>query len=149
MENSRLPCYHYYRILWVLYPVPIRHYICSIAFHIYGKLDMLRCIVCLILLLSRNCCQFSPSCYHEIYFHCSCSQGKSIWRSKNSKDIFLDKHEAAIVTGHYCVAHNKFSDSVSFKKLLWKNRSSSSDSERFFITQYEFPYLRKPKTIRL
>ena len=149
MENSRLPCYHYYRILWVLYPVPIRHYICSISFHLYGKLDMLRCILCLILLLSCNYFQFSPSCYHEIRFHCSCSQGKSIWRSKNSKNIFLDKHDAAIGIGHHCVAHNKFSDTVSIEKLLWRNSSSFFDPERFSITQYEFLYLCQPQTIRL
>ena len=135
MENSHILCHHYNSVLWVLHPISSCHYICSISFHLHGMLDMLPCILCLILLPTRNRWQFSPSSHHEKYLYCSLFQGKKLRRKENSEDIFLVKHYDTIDNGHHCVADNQFSRAVGFEKLLW--RSSSP----FSIRKYEFHYL--------
>ena len=135
MENSHIPCNRYNSVLWVLHPISSCHYICSISFQSHGMLDMLSCIICLILLLSRDRCQFSSSSHHEIHLHRSLFQGKMLRWKENSEDIFLVKHYDTIDNGHHCVADNQFSRAVGFEKLLWRSKST------FSIRKYEFHYL--------
>ena len=146
MENSHIPCHRYNSVLWVLYPISSGHYICSVSFHLHGMLDMLCCIICVILLLSCNRCQFSPSSHHEIYLHCSLFQGKTLRRKESSEDIFLVEHHDTIDIGHHCVIDNKLSNTVGFKKLLWRSSSPFVDAKPFSIRKYEFHNLYKPES---
>ena len=148
MENSHFPCHRYSSLLWVLHPISSCHYICYISFHLHGTLDMLPCIIRFILLLSCDCCQFSPSSHHKIYLHCSVFQGETLRREENSEDIFHIKHYDTIDISHPCVANNEFSNTVGFEKLLWRSSSHCVDTKPFSIRKYEFHYLYKPEFTR-